>query len=176
MRRKPTEADHRELRAFHDMRRTFSCPSTFFWKYVLTSALIGGAAYWLLMCWAGKFTHTDGKPFLPVTLVVFTLLGAVVVSAVIAATRKLKRVAVEDGCLCVSNYFTEVRIPLSEVVSVREYSGPSAAKQYTALIIDLQSACAFGKRIVFLPQASLLLVRHSSRRARVAGLMRASGK
>ncbi len=137
------------------MRRTFSCPSTFFWKFVFTTALFGGATYWLLMCWSGKFTAGDGKPFPLVALVVFTLLGVVVVSAVIAATRKLKRVAVEDGYLCVSNYFTEVRIPLSDVASVREYGGFSAAKQYTALIIDLRKPCAFGDRIVFIPKPRL---------------------
>lgn len=73
----------------------------------------------------------------------------------IFATKKLKRIAVEDGYLCVSNYFTQVRIPLSEVVRVREYAGTGAAKQYTTLIIDLEYPCAFGKRIVFLPKPRL---------------------
>ncbi len=138
-----------------NMRRTFSGPSTFFWKFVFTTALFGSVAYGLLMCWSGRFKGSDGKPFPLEALVVFTLLGAVVVSAVIAATRKLKRVAVEDGYLCVSNYFTEVRIALSEVASVHEYSGTSAAKQYTRLVVDLEKPCAFGKRIVFLPKPRL---------------------
>ena len=137
------------------MRRTFSCPSTFFWKFVFTACLFGGIAYWLLMSWLGKFTRDDGKPLPLEVLCVLTFMGAAVVAGVIFATKKLKRVAVEDGYLYVSNYFTEARIPLSEVVSVREYAGTSAAKQYTTLIIDLQYPCVFGERIVFLPKPRL---------------------
>lgn len=88
-------------------------------------------------------------------LSILTFMGTAVVAGVIFAAKKLKRVAVEDGYLYVSNYFTEVRIPLSEVVRVREYAGTGAAKEYTTLIIDLQNPCAFGKRIVFLPKPRL---------------------
>ena len=137
------------------MRRTFSCPSTFFWKFVFTTCLFGGIAYWLLTSWLGRVTRDGGKPLSLEVLCVLSFMGAAVVAGVIFATKKLKRVAVEDGYLCVSNYLTEVRIPLSEVVRVREFAGTGAAKQYTTLIIDLEYPCAFGKRIVFLPKPRL---------------------
>ena len=137
------------------MRRTFSCPSTFFWKFVFTTLLFGGISYWLLMSWLGKVTSDDRKPLPLEVLSVLTCMEAAVVAGVIFAAKKLKRVAIEDGYLYVSNYFTEVRIPLSEVVSVREYAGTGAAKQYTTLIIDLQYPGAFGERIVFLPKPRL---------------------
>ena len=79
------------------------------------------------MSWLGKVTSDDGRPLSLAVLSVFTFMGAAVVAAAIFATKKLKRVGVEDGFLCVSNYFTEVRVPLSEVGSVREYGGISAA-------------------------------------------------
>ncbi|MCX6925927.1 MAG: hypothetical protein NT154_22380 [Verrucomicrobia bacterium] len=137
------------------MRRTFSCPSTFFWKFVFTTLLFGGISYWLLMSWLGKITSDDGKRLSLEVLSVLTFTGAAVVAGVIVAAKKLKRVAVEDGYLCVSNYFTEVRIPLSEVVRVREYAGTGAARQYTTFIIDLQYPCVFGELIVFLPKPRL---------------------
>ena len=109
------------------MRRTFSCPSTFFWKFVFTACLFGGIACWLLMSWLSKVTRDDGKPLSLEVLCVLTFMGAAVVAGVIFATKKLKRVAVEDGYLCVSNNFTEARIPLSEVARVRECAGTGAA-------------------------------------------------
>jgi hypothetical protein len=79
------------------------------------------------MSWLGKFTRDDGKPLSLEVLCVLTFMGAAVVAGVIFATKKLKRVAVEDGYLCVSNNFTEARIPLSEVARVRECAGTGAA-------------------------------------------------
>jgi len=135
------------------MRRTLSSRATILFNYVLPTLVIGGLSYWLLMCWLGKITGHDGRPLSAGKLWVFTLMGALVVGWLVGSLadfkRGFKRVEVDDDALYVSNYITEVRIPLSEVTAVREHSG---SKSLTTVSIGLRSRSAFGKSIEFVPR------------------------
>ena len=63
----------------------------------------------------------------------------------------LKRVEVDDDALYVSNYTTELRIPLSEVFAVYASGG---SKGLTRVNIALRNPSAFGQNIEFLPRLS----------------------
>ncbi len=65
----------------------------------------------------------------------------------------LKYVAMDDTCLYVSNYRRELRIPLSQVVEVRERRGSrNAVRDVT---IRLASPTEFGDKIRFIPRLIL---------------------
>jgi hypothetical protein len=74
---------------------------------------------------------------------------ALVVFGLVRALGFLKRVEADEDALYVSNYITEVRIPLSEVVAVSESGG---AKDLTRVSIGFANPSALGKAIEFLPR------------------------
>jgi hypothetical protein len=133
------------------MRRTLSSRTTFLWNFVLPIVLIGGLSCLLLLCWLGKIAGKDGKPMSIEVLGVFTLMWALVMVGLVKSLGFLKRVEVEGDALYVSNYVTEVRIPLSEVTDVRESGHP---KGLTTVSIALRNPSAFGQSIEFLPRLS----------------------
>jgi hypothetical protein len=134
------------------MRRTLSSRTTILWNYVLPVLVIAGLSCVLLLCWLGKIKETDGRPMSVEGLCWGTLFWAFVVWGTVGFLGALKRVEVDDAALYVSNYFTEVRIPLSEVRVVRESGG---YKDFTKVTIGLRSRSAFGKTIEFLPRFRL---------------------
>jgi len=105
------------------MRRTLSSRATLFWSFVAPILLIVGLSCVLLLCWLGKISEVDGRPMSVEGLCWGTLIWAGLVWGTVGFLGDLKRVDVEDDALYVSNYFTEVRIPLSEVTVVRESGG-----------------------------------------------------
>jgi hypothetical protein len=131
------------------MRRGLSSQTTILWSYVLPTLLIVGLFFALLMCWLGKITGKDGEPLSLEVLCVFTLMWALVIVGLVRALGFLKRVEVDDDALYVSNYTTEVRIPLSEVTVVRESGG---GKSLTRVSIGFANPSAFGESIEFLPR------------------------
>jgi hypothetical protein len=131
------------------MRRTLSSRTTILWSFVLPTLLIVGLSFALLMCWLGKIAGKDGKPMSVEVLCVFTLMWALTLLGLVRASGFLKRVEVDDDALYVSNYTTEVRIPLSEVTVVCESGG---GKSLTRVSIGFANPSAFGKSIEFLPR------------------------
>ena len=135
------------------MRRTLSSRTTIFFNFVLPTLLIAGLSCVLLLCWLGKITGHDGRPLSVGKLCLFTIIGAVVLAGLVRSLadlkHDLKRVEVDDDALYVSNYLTEIRIPLSEVTAVRENTG---YKSLTTVTISLRTRSAFGKRIEFAPR------------------------
>jgi hypothetical protein len=133
------------------MRRRLSSRTTILWSYVLPILLVVGLSGALLMGWLGKITGNDGRPLSVEVLCVFTLMWALTVWGLVRSVGVLKRVEVDEDALCVSNYTTEVRIPLSEVTDVRESGGP---KGLTRVSIALRNPSVFGQNIEFLPRLS----------------------
>lgn len=131
------------------MRRTLSSHTTILFSFVLPILIMGGVSCALLLCWLGKITSDDGKPLPFMTLSVLTLIWALVVVGLGRSLGFIKRVQVDDDALYVSNYRTEVRIPLSEVTTVRE---GGRSKEFTGARIGLRHASAFGRTIEFLPR------------------------
>jgi hypothetical protein len=62
---------------------------------------------------------------------------------------RLKRVRIDDKVLYVSNYVTEIAVPLVNVAEVRE----NRWVNIHAITIQFHSATEFGSRIVFMPKA-----------------------
>jgi hypothetical protein len=141
--------DRRQLKSPPNMRRTLSSRTTILFSFVLPILIVAGLSCVLLFCWLGKITSDDGKPLPLITLCVFTLMWALVAVGLLRSLGFIKRVEVDDDALYVSNYRTEVRIPLSEVTAVRESGG---SKEFTGVRIGLRHASAFGKTIEFLPR------------------------
>jgi hypothetical protein len=133
------------------MRRRLSSRTTILWSYVLPILLVVGLSCALLMGWLGKIKDNDGKPMSVEVLCVFTLMWALTVWGLVRAIGFLKRVEVHGDALYVSNYTTELRIPLSEVTDVCESGGP---KGLTRVSIALRNPSAFGESIEFLPRLS----------------------
>ena len=61
---------------------------------------------------------------------------------------RLKRVAVDDITLYVSNYLTEIQVLLSEVIHVTE----NGTLKWFLVEIDLRNPTAFGQHIDFRPR------------------------
>ena len=133
------------------MRRRLSSRTTNLWSYALPILLVVGLSCALLMCWLGKIRDNDGKHLPVEVLCVFTLMWALTVLGLVRSVGFLKRVEADDDALYVSNYTTEVRIPLSQVTDVRVSGG---AKGLTRVSIALRNPSAFGQSIEFLPRLS----------------------
>jgi len=132
------------------MRRTLSSKTV---ESLFPILFIGAVCCGLVMCWLGKVTGRDGTPLSVGTLCLLTVIGAAVVPwMIMGVVKDHRRVQVDDGALYVSNYVTEVRIPLSEVARVRDRTG---YKRLDYIIIDLRHRSAFGKRIEFYPPLRL---------------------
>ena len=76
------------------------------------------------------------------------VVGTAMVAGFAALTWRLKRVRVEDDALLVSNFRREVRVPLRDVVGVRQRLFPVAG----SITIDLARETPFGREITFFPQ------------------------
>jgi hypothetical protein len=131
------------------MRRRLSSRTTIFLSYVLPTLFIVGLSCGLLLGWLGKIRDDKGEPLIVEGLWAFTLMWALVMVGLVRTLGFLKRVEVDDDALYVSNYTTEVRIPLSEVFAVCASGG---SKGLTRVSIALRNPSAFGQSIEFLPR------------------------
>jgi hypothetical protein len=132
------------------MRRTLSSPFTLFWKFVLPAVLIGSGVYLIAMGWRGQLHH-NGAPLSRATLLLVVPVLAAVFAWPLSWAKRLKRVEVDDRALYISNFITEVRVPLSDVTAVTE----SSSRKYFTVNIDLAKGSAFGQRIFFRPRFCL---------------------
>ena len=125
------------------MRRTLSSPLTFFWKFAATPVLIGWFVYVLAGEWSGGWKNRDGTPVSSGEIAIAVLCWAATFVCLVFLSARLKRVEVDDGTLFISNYVTEIRVPLSEVIDVTESWTP----KWFLLGIDLRNPTAFGQHI-----------------------------
>lgn len=134
------------------MRRPLSSPLTFFWKFVIPTLFVAGAGYVVLVQCLDTFRNRDGAPLSYGELCLSLAVWAAALAWVIGWTSRLKRVEVDDHALYVSNYRSEIRIPLTDVCEVDETSGD---RRYFTVRVDLRKKYAFGQRIVFRPRFRL---------------------
>lgn len=74
--------------------------------------------------------------------------GTAMCAGLVAMTWRLKRVRVEDDTLLVSDFRREVRVPLRDVVGVRQPRFPVPG----SIAIDLARETPFGREVTFFPQ------------------------
>jgi len=120
--------------------RVISGADTFFAKFVITSAfLIGGG----LMVWAvlRSFAAHDHLKSVGGLAAIATLPGTIWPLA------RLKRVALSERSLHVSNFLREIEVPLSDVSSVEEIDGAAYR-----VVIAFKRDTPFGRQIRFSPQ------------------------
>lgn len=131
--------------------RTLSSRTTFIHKYPAPAIWIGGFGWGALQLWLhpadvvfngvrGAATRHDQLSFLAVWIVATTL--------IVAWARWIKRVRLTpDGMLLVSNYLTEVAIPLSDVDRVTQ----SWSFRLAPVVLHLRHESPFGRSIAFIP-------------------------
>ena len=130
------------------MRRTLSSPLTFFWKFVSTPLLAGCFILVLAVGWSGGWKHRDGTPVSGGEIAIAIICQTATFAWLVFLSARLKRVEVDDGTLYLSNYVTEIRVPLSEVIDVTE----SGTLKWFLVGIDLRNPTAFGQHIDFRPR------------------------
>jgi hypothetical protein len=127
------------------MRRTISSPQTFFMKWVFPALWIGGFGLGTYGLWLGAFHDRNGPPpeFLKWVFLAAWLVGS---GFILWFCSRIKRVQVDDEALYVSNYWSEVRIPLTEVSHFTQ----SYMSRPPTVTIHLRSMSPVGQRIVFI--------------------------
>jgi len=134
--------------------RTLSSGQTFYMKIILPPLWIGGFAFTTASLFLlPEFWH-DASGGLPgPELKWFFLLAAVAGTLFIRwSCIRLKRVRIDDKALYISNYVTEIAVPLANVANVTELRWLS-----THLItVGFHSETEFGPRVVFLPKVRWL--------------------
>src|SRR5438094_3555286 len=103
-----------------EMRRTLSSAQTFAFKYAFPVLWIGGFGLGTVALWLGGFHVQDGGP--PPSWMRWQFLIAWVVGSAVIVwfSRRVKRVQVDEQSLYISNYFSEVSVPLTEVTEFSE--------------------------------------------------------
>src|SRR6266511_4278206 len=130
--------------------RTLSSAQTFVMKALFPPLWIGGfAAATLSLFLAPEFWHAaDGGPPDPELRWVFlfaTIAGTVFIWW---ACIRLKRVRMDERALYISNYSTEIVVPLANVAEVTE----NRWLNIHPVTITFHSDTAFGPRVVFMPK------------------------
>jgi len=132
--------------------RTISSRQTIFAKFVLPTLWIGIFGAVTLALWLGFFwgSQSSGPPLpLKWTFLAVLLVGGTILLRTVA---RLKRVRIDGDSLLISNYRTEIRVPLSEIAAVSE----NRALNHHPVTITLRRETAFGRRITFMPKVRFL--------------------
>ncbi len=69
---------------------------------------------------------------------------------------RIKRVAIDEDFLCVSNYFRSEEIPLDNVDSITD----NIWLDSHPVTIHLKEPCFFGRKIIFMPRMLFLFFQH----------------
>lgn len=131
------------------MKRLLSSRTTFFWKFIFPLVWSGGLALITLYL----FTHTvdsTGKPIPPMAKWVFLgtwLIGTLFILWLVAS---LKRVFKDDTYLYISNYQTEITVPLSHIAEVRENKYAHIGGKHP-ITVKFSTPTLFGCKITFIP-------------------------
>ena len=131
-----------------NMRRILSSRITFGYKFLFPVLWITGFGLGTLALWLGKvkWSATQSNPeFLRWQFLIMWLAGA---SFIIWLSRRIKHVEIDENDLYVSDYFSDVTIPLTEISRITE-SRWTSPKTVT---IHLRHHTPAGSKIVFLPK------------------------
>jgi hypothetical protein len=134
------------------MRRTLSSAETFLMKYIFPVFWIGAFGFGTLGLWLEAFHGQDGPspPRMRWQFLIMWIAGAIFI---LWFACRIKRVQTDDQSLYISNYFSEVVIPLGEIADVTE----SRWSRPPTVTIRFRNPTAAGTRVVFIPKLKLLL-------------------
>ncbi len=117
----------------------------------LSSRLTFAMKVGLPLLWAGAivavFRSPDSADDLPTRLIVLAMTGVAALLIGWVCVR-LKRVRVADRTLYVSNYLTEITLPLDAVVDIKEHRW----LKIRPITLVLRTPTPFGSRILFMPR------------------------
>jgi hypothetical protein len=137
--------------------RTLSSASTWWIKYLtpfaFALAMVGQGLWFGLV---RPVLSTAGGAWQ--LLVLFCIVATLLTFLVAWQGLQLKQVRMDDEALYISNYFQEIRVPLSNMEHVSEFLG---VRQGNRVTITLRDDTPFGRKVVFMPPFSW------SRRGRV---------
>lgn len=122
------------------MKRELSSKQTFLLKIILPIFFVA----MLMTVFAGIIISSKKVELLPL-LIIFPLIGLVGIFAMYLTVMRYKKVAVDDEFLYVSNYRTEIKIPVSNIADVTEIKWVRTRP----ITIHLKSDSEFGRKIVF---------------------------
>jgi hypothetical protein len=125
------------------MRKVISSPFTFFLKFLLPAG-------WLAIGLSGLFVRLVQRQFDGSLLFICLWLG---VSLLVfwRGMFPLKKVALGDDSLHVSNFLREIEIPFSEVQGVKAIGFGWFHWPMPSIIVSLKVSSEFGERIKFMP-------------------------
>ena len=139
------------------MEQQLSSRWTFFYKFIVPVLTTGGMCFGAYWAWRNPGSDRGHAPdgMAAEHAWLLMLAAAALVAAVMWwTTASLKRVVLAGDELLVSNYRTEIRVPLTWIEKI---SGPSRTnpKRYTVTLVEPTD---FGRRITFLPPMSWSLL------------------
>jgi len=131
-------------------RRSLSSRTTFAYKYVFSILWSTGFGFGTLNLWLNGIKKGAGPApeFMRWQFLIGWLMGT---AFLMWFSRRIKRVEVDDGFLYISNYFSEVVVPLTEIDRISESYWWMKPKTVT---IHFRSETMAGPRAVFLPKYS----------------------
>jgi hypothetical protein len=121
--------------------KTISTPLTPFFKFIHSTM-------WFFVCGL-FFTVPDLEPPILKMILVLPFFAFWEYS-------RIKRVAIDEDFLYVSNYFRSERIPLDNIDSVTD----NIWLDSHPVTIHLKEPCSFGRKIIFMPQMLILFFQH----------------
>jgi hypothetical protein len=122
--------------------RVISAVDTFFAKVVVSALFLLGMAF-LVVSIARELGHSS--PHGPSPLRIGADLALIAIATrVVLRHGALKRVALSDGSLHLSNFLREIVVPLRDVESVDQQEGTD-----TFVVIKFAHSTTFGRRITF---------------------------
>ena len=131
------------------MRRTLSSAQTFLMKFVLPTVWLGMFALITgLLFTTGEFSGRDGLPTPPEMKWLF--LGATVVGGLFLYwfCMRLKRVAMDEKWLYISNYLREIRVSLRDIEEVSE----NRWVNIRPITLEFRRETDFGATVTFMPK------------------------
>jgi hypothetical protein len=131
------------------MHRTLSSAQTVLMKWVFPALWIGGFGIGTCLLWFDALRGGNGVPppeWMKWQFLAIWLVGTVFI---VWFCGRLKRLQVDDETLYVSNYWSEVCIPFTEVDHFTE----SHWTRPPTVTIHLRNLSPYGERIVFIPKA-----------------------
>ena len=142
------------------MATTLSSRWTPFYKFVIPLLVIGGVGTSAVMTYLHPEPQKMPPGLGPDQAWILMVVAAVIALAVMWwALGRLMRVELDDDDLIVSNYRTEIRVPLSNVAKI---SGPSLSNppRYT---LTFEEPTDLGRTIAFIPPVAWTLRRMKER-------------
>lgn len=124
---------------------------TLFYKILFPLVWVGTAGTWLIFLfldWIGYHGRGFQAPPLDFGLIFSTGLIIAFGAYFYWYCARLKRVAMDDSYLYISNYLKEIMVPLQEVVDIREDKWARA--HFITLVF--KDKTEFGSKVIFIPQ------------------------